>query len=122
MKLLKQRDIFVTVCLLTVAALLYFYIYLPADSGSIVEIDYEGKRVAEVDFSALSENEVKTFDINGVTIKVDREGAYFAESECRGQVCVKSGRINKAGQTAVCLPQRVSIHIAGSAEYDGITG
>lgn len=112
----------VMVCLLAVAALLYFYYYRPADNGSVVEIDYDGNRVAEVDFSQLAENEEKTFEINGVTIKVDREGAYFAESICKGQVCVKSGRVNKAGQTVVCLPQRVSIHIIGGSRYDGITG
>lgn len=119
-KALKQTDIFAVVCLLAAAALLYFY--LVSNDGSIAQIEHDGKQIAEVNFTALSENQVKSFHVNGVTIKVDREGAYFAESECKGQDCVKSGKINKAGQTAVCLPQRVSIRITGKARYDGITG
>lgn len=120
MKILKHSDLLVLVCFLAAAALLYFY--LPGENGSVAEIVYDKNRVAEVNFSALGENEVKTFEINGVTIKIDREGAYFAESVCKGQVCVHTGRISKAGQTAVCLPQRVSVRIVGSAPYDGITG
>jgi hypothetical protein len=121
MKIIKLRDMIVIVCLLAVSALFYFY--MTDGNGSIAEIEADGSRVAEVDFSALGENEVKTFEINGVTVKVDREGAYFEKSECTGQVCVKSGKINKAGQTAVCLPQRVSIQISGNnVQYDGVTG
>ena len=120
MKILKQRDILVLACVLAVAALLYFC--MPNKKGSIAEIEYDGNRVAEVHFAALGENEVKTFEINGVTIKIDREGAHVAASICKGQVCVHTGKISKAGQTAVCLPQRVSVRITGNAPFDGITG
>ena len=121
MKIFKRRDLIVLFCLLAVWALFYFY--FSGESGSIAEIDFDGNRIAAVNFSALSENEVKTFEINGVVITVGRDGACFSKSECAGKVCVKSGKINKTGQTAVCLPQRVSIHITGNdVKYDGITG
>lgn len=119
--MIKLRDLIIIICLLGAAVFLYFY--NDKGEGCIVQIDYNGYRCEEVDFSSLRDNEVRTFYLHGTIIKVDKNGACFKYSDCTGKICVKSGKINKVGQTVVCLPQKVSIRIEGSnAQFDGITG
>ena len=35
----------------------------------------------------------------------------MSEANCHDQLCVKQGRINKVGQSIVCLPNRVVITV-----------
>jgi len=35
----------------------------------------------------------------------------FIKSDCPDQVCVRAGFLNRSGQMAVCLPNRVILHI-----------
>ena len=57
----------------------------------------------------------------GETIVEIRDGrAAIVSSPCNGQTCVAAGEINKNGQWAACLPNRVSILIEGAAEADAI--
>lgn len=119
--MIKLRDVLIVLCLLGLSTGLYFL--NNKGEGSIVQIDYNGYRYAEVDYTELKDDEVLTYYLNGTIIIVDKDGAYFKESTCSGQVCVESGKVNKVGQTVVCLPNRVSIRIEGNdAEFDGITG
>ena len=119
--MIRIRDIAIIICLLAIALLLR--IYNDKGEGSVVQIDYDGYRYAEVDFTSLSEGEEQVFYINGTVVVVDNNGAFFTDSVCRGRVCIHIGRINKVGQTSVCVPQRVSIRIeGGDAEFDAVTG
>lgn len=119
--MIKLRDFIIIICLLGISALLYFY--NDKGKGSYVQIDYNGYRYEEVEFSSFGEDEVRTYYVNETKIIVDKNGAYFAQSPCKGQVCVNSGKINKSGQTVVCLPQKVSIRVEESEnEFDAITG
>ncbi|HBR32607.1 MAG TPA: hypothetical protein DD733_11060 [Clostridiales bacterium] len=119
--MIKVRDIIIIICLLMFSAALYFA--SGNKEGSTVLIEYDGNLFTEVNFTGLGDEEIFTYYLNGTTIIVDKNGAYFKESVCAGKVCVNSGRISKVGQIAICLPQRVSIRIEGNGrEFDGITG
>ena len=56
--------------------------------------------------------------ISGGTVSVP-------EASCKNQVCVKHGPISKAGQTIVCLPNRLVVRIENGPEegggYDSVT-
>lgn len=56
-----------------------------------------------------------------VVVEITREGAAFVEADCPDQTCKKSGRIRRAGETAVCLPARVSIRVEGGVGLDAVT-
>ncbi|MCX7884965.1 MAG: NusG domain II-containing protein [Caloramator sp.] len=47
----------------------------------------------------------------------------MADADCHDKICVKSGTIDKIGQTIVCLPHRIVIEIKGKgkAETDDIS-
>jgi hypothetical protein len=45
----------------------------------------------------------------------------FLSSPCPHKLCVKRGRILRAGEWIACLPNGVVVKILGDAGYDGIT-
>ena len=70
-----------------------------------------------------SVNEPYEIEIDGeipVTISIERDGACFVQSDCRDKICVKTGKLTKPGQSAVCLPAGVSIVLEGESEIDAV--
>lgn len=55
------------------------------------------------------------------TVLVENGRIRFEKADCPDLVCVKTGWLDKNGQMAVCLPNKVSIKIEGSEEgLDGV--
>ena len=47
--------------------------------------------------------------------------ATMQSADCRDQVCVRTGTLTRAGQVAVCLPNRVVLRITGeTSEIDAV--
>ena len=62
--------------------------------------------------------------INGVVIEVAAGKARVTDSLCRDKLCVHAGWLERPGDVAVCLPQRVIVEIRGAARngVDGVAG
>jgi hypothetical protein len=58
--------------------------------------------------------------IGETMVEIHKGGAAIVSSPCNGQTCVAAGEINKNGQWAACLPNRVFILIEGAADADAI--
>ena len=79
-------------------------------------------------------NEIKTLDLNsgettievngyqgGVNKVVINDGKVsMTEADCPDELCVKTGKISRVGETIVCLPHRVVVEIKGSQDDDSI--
>ena len=74
----------------------------------------------------LTEGLHETVTIDGSVqniIEIDGRTVRFSESTCPDQVCVRTGTLTRAGQTAVCLPNRVIVRLRGGApEVDAVAG
>ena len=99
------------VALLAVAVALWFY--LPKGEMTVV-ISVGG---AETQWVKLSGFTGTTVAHNGytLTIAADGDSVWVAESDCPTQDCVHTGHIRRAGQSIVCLPAQVVIHLEGAA-------
>ena len=62
----------------------------------------------ETDF-VLPQHPAIRFRVTGQTV-------YFAASDCPDQICVHTGPLHRAGQTAACLPNRVVVTIVGPTD------
>ncbi len=113
------REILCAAALLAVAIGLYLWSFARPAGGTVV-IEQDGKTVYRIDFTTLSEPE--TLEVNGTVIEIGPNGAWFVSSPCPDQICVKAGLCSRAGESAVCLPQRVSLRITGEGGVDAITG
>ena len=56
-------------------------------------------------------------------IKVENNHVFISEAPCPYKTCMKMGRINRTGETIICIPNRIILKIEGDAdrELDGIT-
>ncbi len=60
------------------------------------------------------------FEISGVRVVVENGCARIAQSDCPDLCCVKSGEISRAGESLVCLPNRVSVTLSGEDMPDAV--
>lgn len=42
------------------------------------------------------------------------------DADCKDKICIKHGEINVAGQSIVCLPNKISITVCGG-NYDVVS-
>lgn len=72
-------------------------------------------------FSLDQERTVEVPGPQGVSrILIHNHQVRFQSSPCRNQYCVHQGWLARAGQVAVCLPNRVSLELAGEKGYDSL--
>lgn len=115
-KIFKIGDLIVLAVFIIAAALAIYFMTKP--TGSEVYIYKDGKL-----FEAVSLSTEKTVKIDEhITVKISGGAAYVLKSDCKGQDCVKAGKISKVGEMIVCLPNKVVIKILGDGEVDYITG
>lgn len=59
-----------------------------------------------------------------VIIYVEHDRVTVTHSDCDDKICVNTGTLDSVGQTAVCLPAKVSVEIVGEKqdELDGVIG
>lgn len=115
-KIFKIGDLIVLAVFIIAAALAIYFMTNP--TGSEVYIYKDGKLLEAVSLSVE-----KTVKIDEhITVKISGGAAFVLKSDCKGQDCVKAGKISKVGEMIVCLPNKVVIKIVGDGEVDYITG
>lgn len=102
------------IALLAVAAALWFY--LPrSQSGQLTVVIYvAGEETRRVPLSDFTETTVTG---GSYTLRVSTRdgGVAVTDSDCPTQDCVHTGVITRAGQSIVCLPAQVVVHLEGTA-------
>ncbi|MBQ6621494.1 MAG: NusG domain II-containing protein [Mogibacterium sp.] len=65
--------------------------------------------------TVTSGDHANTVEIRDGTVRV-------TEASCKNQICVKHASITRAGESIICLPNRVVVRIDGKGEgYDAIS-
>ncbi len=57
-----------------------------------------------------------------VTVLIESDGVTVINSDCPDTLCQKAGKLTQNGQSAVCLPARVSIVLENSAKATAQNG
>ena len=64
-----------------------------------------------------------TVTAGGCVVVVKSDGVFVKEANCPDKLCVKSPKITKAGQSVICLPNRVAVYLTGEkSEVDAVVG
>lgn len=105
------------VALLAVAVALWFYLPKTQSGELTVVISTGGEETERVKLNNFTETAVTH---NGYTLRItaDDSGVRVADSDCPTQDCVHTGTITRAGQSIVCLPAQVVVHLEGTASAD----
>ena len=89
---------------------------LSSDGGprwAVISVDGTERQRLEVD-GPLREIEIVTDDGHRSVVAVGEGGARFVSSDCPDKLCVTRGRLDKAGQSALCLPNRIEVRLEGA--------
>lgn len=95
------------------------------ENGSITaRITCGGELYAEIDLNAVAEAyEIELPTDPKTTVAVEPGSIRFARASCPDQVCVNTGALTQAGDTAACVPAGAVITLYapdGGASYDAI--
>ena len=108
----------VIVALLAVFTALWFY--LPKTGGGddlTVVISVAGQETEREKLSGFA-GTVVSHEGYTLTVSTDGESVWVSDSDCPTQDCVHTGHIRRGGQSIVCLPAQVVIHLEGAASAD----
>jgi hypothetical protein len=84
----------------------------------ILSVSLDGKIIEKINLTDVKAK--YSFNLKGSlisTIEIEKNRARFINAKCPDLICEKTGWIENAGETAVCLPNKAIIKIIGK---DGI--
>lgn len=120
-RMFKKGDkILIAGILIIVAVFVGFKAIQNHQSGDLIAvITQDGEQIKEINLSKLKEPETIVIEKPLHQVILAENGRIcFYESDCPNQTCVNMGWLTKAGDKAVCLPNKVIITIEGEGESD----
>lgn len=111
--------VIIAVVLLLAAALTAWFALGTSDGQLYAEVWQDDVLVERVKLTDETDREI---DLDGHNVIVlAGKTARMESADCHDQVCVRTGTLTRAGQVAVCLPNRVILKIVGeTSEIDAI--
>lgn len=121
--LIRLSDI-IFILILVIFSVSFFFLRHSGNKELIAVVYIDKKQVQSFNLNSLQEPVVTPFEGNGyeIIVRAEKGKIRFESSDCPDKICVNSGWLTSAGDTAVCLPARVSIVVSGRKELDAITG
>lgn len=122
--LFRKRDLLIFL-LAAVLAGVGFWRWIPGSGAPVAVIEQDGKEVRRVELDSIPQPETLVLEGEiSVTVLLEPGQVSIIHSDCPDQICVNTGVLTQPGQSAVCLPARVSVRIVGKSEsgVDGMTG
>jgi hypothetical protein len=106
----KRNDLILLLGIVLIAALVLIAFHFLKADGATIEVTKNGKKIAEY---PLTQNaEIKLDGAAGHAILIIEDGqAYIKEASCPDKLCIKQGKINKNGETVICLPNKLVVTV-----------
>lgn len=105
--MLKKADIILILSIISAASVLFaVFVFMPKKAGCTVIVRQDNKVVYSAPLS--DDNEVK---LDGNTVVIKDNTVYMKEANCKNQICVRQGEIQRNGESIICLPNKVIIEI-----------
>ena len=109
----KKADIVLYVLLAAAAAATALLLYTGEAAGDTVIVRINGEIYGNY---ALSEDRTVILPGEHNILVIESGNAYMRYADCPDQSCIRQGRISRAGEAVVCLPNRVTFEIRAKKE------
>ncbi len=108
---MKKQDFIVIGIIVLIAAVIFGALHFFGHGGKKVRIE-EGD-THTVYILDLNENTEQRFETEyGYNVVVIEDGyVYVKEADCRDKICVHHKKINKSGESIICLPHKLVVSI-----------
>ena len=100
--------IIVILALLGISYLVVFFAF--GNEGKYITIEKDGVLVGTYSLEAEQEIPLPDDEADNI-VAIENGKAYMKEASCPDHLCMKQGKISKAGQTIVCLPNKVIVTV-----------
>lgn len=122
-KLFSRRELPLLAVFLLLCAL-GFWLLSRQPVGTVAVVEQNGEEILRQPLSQLDaplELPLEGENHVSLTLVLSPSGAEIAASTCPDQVCVRTGKLTKAGESALCLPAGVSLRLEGAEGPDAET-
>lgn len=116
-KLITRNDIFLIIFLCVVISLCFVFKSIPK-SDLVAEIYFDGEIIDTVNLTEKEEKKIVTGENDSVVICAEGGKIRFEDSSCPDKICVQSGELEKNGDFASCLPEKVVIKVASEKKNE----
>ena len=118
MKIFKKLDIVIIIFLIIISFTPYFISAKALNknySSTYANIKVSGNLYKTINLSSIKNDEkiVINTDKGTNTILINKSGIKMIHADCKDELCVKQGTINKVTESLVCLPHELIIEIKG---------
>ena len=121
-KLFRKRELLLIIPLLILGAGIFLLSGLVSPASKYAVIEYNGSEIQRVLLADIEEPQHFTVGKeHSIQVEIGRDYAAVISSTCPDNTCVRTGRITKSGQSAICLPGRISVRLVGGEGFDGET-
>ena len=117
----KLRDGILIAALLALSLVLWL-VLRPGENGAVVTVTVAGEEVGRY---SLFEEQTITFGGEDYNILQIKDGkASVIEANCGDHTCVRTGEVDKAGESIICLPHELVVKIVGGepSDVDAVVG
>lgn len=114
-------DALVVLAVIVLGVVIALTVYGGKSAGDALTcvITDHGKEVQRVDMSTLDDVEILEIHADyHLTVRLSPDGVEVTDSDCPHQDCVHTAPISRAGQSIVCLPAQIVIHLEGTPTAD----
>ena len=122
---MKKSDLILALAAIIAAAGIWLFYSAGAEKGltAVVTVDGEVKAEFPLDESEAMGTGIHT-ELGFNFVHVEYGQVWITEADCRDQICVNHKRIEKVGETIVCLPHKMVVEVVGEgeAEADVVVG
>lgn len=118
---MKKADFILIAIVIAVVGILIFFLYgMNNNSGAYVRLEVDGKVVETLPLDTDTTREIET-DNNGTNTLVIQDGyAKMTYANCPDGICTNSKKINRNGESIICLPHKVVVSVVNENDSDGI--
>lgn len=119
---MKKNDWILIGVIVCISAVFFGWHFLkPEEDAAVVEITVNGEAFAEYPLEKEQAQVVEIGSTNKLVIQGGR--AEMTWADCPDQICVRHTAISRAGESIICLPNKVVVSIVGgeAGELDAVT-
>lgn len=89
-----------------------------AKKTAVIKVNDQIYTKIPLDNTAHKAIPVKLAGNNYVHVVIENDKVWVDDASCPDKVCVRTGKINKSGQSIVCLPNKTVVYIEGAEKTD----
>ena len=117
---MRRSDMALAALLIAAGVLLFMLQFFPKGGDGVLVVRESGKITAVYSLAedrVISSEEGNCFEIRGGKVKM-------TQADCPDGLCLNMPEISRAGETIICLPNKVTLCITGGeeAEHDAVAG